>query len=172
MSATETCRNGLAQLASRLEQGAVVVGVGNDLRGDDAAGALVARKLAASGRGPAAVDCGDTPENYLGPILRSRPTQVVFCDAVDFGGAPGEVRVIETSALGAPTVSTHGASLALLAKVLRAEGVEDVFVIGIQPAHTAFGSGCSRQVAAAVEQVVAALATMRACPGTAVGRRD
>jgi Ni,Fe-hydrogenase maturation factor len=59
--------------------------------------------------------------------------------------------------LSAACVSTHNSSLALLSKVLLAEGVSDVFLLGIQPKQTSFGSPCSREVLAAVEEVVAAL---------------
>lgn len=153
----------LADLAQRLAERTVVVGVGNELRGDDAAGPLVARKLAAALEDhPAteeltAIDCGDVPENYLGPILDSRPRHVVFCDAVDFGGAPGDIRLIDVSELSGSSISTHNASLSLLAKVLAAQGIRDQLVIGIQPKYTSFGSPCSNEVAAAVDEVVAAL---------------
>jgi len=153
----------LKQLAERLRAPAVLVGVGNELRGDDAVGVLAARRLAntlseeqVSGK-LSAVESGPVPESYLGPILQNRPQQVVFCDAVDFGGAPGEWRVFEMDDLSAACVSTHNSSLALLSKVLLAEGVSDVFLLGIQPKQTSFGSPCSREALAAVEEVVAAL---------------
>jgi hydrogenase 3 maturation protease len=154
---------GIADLADEAAQAGertVVVGVGNELRGDDAAGPLIARKLAvALGGDPcqgrlASLDCGEVPENYLGPILETSPTRVIFCDAVDFGGVAGEVRVFGLHELSAPSVSTHNASLSVLAKVLAASGVRDQLLIGVQPAHLAFGGVCSGEVARAVESVV------------------
>lgn len=157
------------ELGRRLQAPTVFVGVGNELRGDDGAGVLAARRLEAAlsgeqkSRGLAVVEAGPVPENYLGPILHGRPHQVVFCDAVDFGGVPGEWRLFEMSELPGVSLSTHNSSLALLGRVLAAEGVSDIFLVGIQPKQTSFGSRCSREVVAAVEQIVGTLLAWVAC---------
>ena len=53
-----------------------VLGIGNDLRGDDGVGSLVARSLRE--RFPdAAFDGGQAPENQAGPLRRARPDTVV-----------------------------------------------------------------------------------------------
>lgn len=159
----------IEELRQRLRAPTAVVGVGNELCGDDAAGVLVAQLLGeAVGPGRVSdrlhvVQTGPVPENYIGPILQDQPHQVVFCDAVDFGGAPGEWRVFEMDDLSEACVSTHNSSLALLSRVLAAEGVEDIFVVGIQPKQTSFGSSCSSEVMAAVEEIVAALLAAATC---------
>lgn len=152
----------LAKLAERLVTNTTIVGVGNELRGDDAAGSLLARKLAAAidnglhAPTIAIIDCGDVPENYLGPILNTAPSQVVFCDAVDFDGAPGEIRLLEMDQLAGQAISTHNSSLSVFASVLAAEGVADQLLIGIQPKYTSFGSRCSEEVLEALNQITAA----------------
>jgi len=131
--------------------------VGNDLRGDDGWGPRVARLLAEQvgpERAQRVFDCGEVPENYLGPILAGRPEAIVVCDAVDFGAAPGTVGIIEFRESGGRAISTHNAPLALLAGVLAAESGADVFLLGVQPAGTQFGAPLS----APVEQSAAVVA--------------
>ncbi len=139
----------------------MVVGVGNELRGDDGWGPRVARLLVEQ-VGPEEAkrvfDCGEVPENYLGPILASRPEAIVICDAVDFGAAPGTVSIIEFSESGGGAISTHNAPLALLAGLLAAESGADVFLLGVQPAGTQFAAPLSPAVEQSAAAVVEALA--------------
>lgn len=160
----------IQELAQRLRAPTAVVGVGNELRGDDAAGVLVARRLGeALGAGCTGdtlhvVETGPVPENYIGRILQDQPHQVVFCDAIDFGGTPGEWRVFEMDDLSGASVSTHNPPLALLSRVLTAEGVKDILIVGIQPKQTSFGSSCSSEVLTAVQEIVAAFLAWATCP--------
>jgi hydrogenase maturation protease len=133
-----------------------VVGVGNLLRGDDGAGCLVARRLAASGN-LAAFDAGTVPENHLGPLLRAAPDVAVFVDAADHGAEPGAVCVARALALGARLSSTHAPSLRLLASLLEASRIE-CWVVGIQPSRCGLGSAMTAAVRRAVREVGDALA--------------
>jgi hydrogenase 3 maturation protease len=151
------------ELARRLRGRVAVVGVGNDLRGDDGAGPALARSLAERvgiGEGWLVLDCGEVPENYLGPILAAEPETILLCDAADFGGRAGEVRVLELGGEGAPPLSTHNASLRLLGSVLTAESGAEVALVGIQPAWTSWGAPLSEAVAASVTQVADALSEL------------
>ena len=145
------------ELARRRDRRLVVVGVGNELRGDDGLGPAVARALQEEleptlcGR---ALDCGEVPENYLGPIVAAQPETIVLCDAVDFGAEPGAVRVLELGEDVPIPISTHNASLGLLAKVLRSESGAEVLLLGIQPAGTQFGAPLSEAVRRSVVEVV------------------
>ena len=95
-----------------------LLGVGNRLRGDDGVGSLVAEQL--EGQTAAlSIDAGEVPENYLEKVARSRPNTILILDAVDFGGAPGDLRVLEPEMVGSSRISTHGPSLQMTASFLK-----------------------------------------------------
>ena len=127
----------------------VVLGVGNPMRGDDGVGACLADRL--QGRVKATVvNAGDVPENYLGPVAADQPEVVVIVDAAELGTAPGEIAIIEANELAKTTLSTHNVSLSLFIEVLRSEVQADVFLLGVQPASTAFGAPLSPAIVTAL----------------------
>src|SRR5512135_3260488 len=78
--------------ANNPEARLALVGIGNLLRGDDAAGILIARALA---RRPAlqkpnllVLDSGGLPENFSGVLRRFQPDAILFIDAAELGAAP------------------------------------------------------------------------------------
>jgi hydrogenase 3 maturation protease len=134
-----------------------VVGVGNRLRGDDGVGSLLAERLATRGASPV-LDAGTVPENYVGPLLAAGVDVVLFVDAADFGGTPGECCIAPASELAGRGAATHTASLALIEQWLQPGGVE-CWLLGIQPHRTGFAEGLSEPVgraADAVEKILAA----------------
>ena len=129
-----------------------IVGVGNPLRGDDGVGVALVERL--QGQTSATlVNASDVPENYLGVIESARPQVVVMVDAVNLGAQPGDVAFLEIEQLARTRVSTHNASLALFAEVLRQSTGADILVLGIQPSTLAFGAPLSAPVQAALEKL-------------------
>jgi hydrogenase 3 maturation protease len=125
---------------------ALVVGVGNELLGDDGVGPLVAGRLERRHPGRA-VDAGAVPENYLGVILEQAPEVVLFVDAADHGGPPGTWCLAPMRDLEMRVGCTHDASLRLLASLLEAEGVR-CWLVGVQPAVLGPGRAMSADVLA------------------------
>jgi hydrogenase 3 maturation protease len=132
----------------------LICGIGNSLRADDAIGPLVVADLKDDFR---TLNCGSTPENYVFKIERMKPEVVLFVDAVDFSGEPGETRLfpaeeIIESRLGQP--STHliplGETLKMLKDVTRA----DVYLLGVQPRSITFGDPLSKEVEKARERII------------------
>lgn len=73
--------------------GNVVFCVGSVLRGDDAAGPLLAKRLEDDPvAGWSAVDGGQTPENDLGYLRRLAPERLLLVDAAAMGLEPGAIR--------------------------------------------------------------------------------
>jgi hydrogenase 3 maturation protease len=142
-------------LTSRLSGKVVVVGVGNPLRGDDAAGCLVAQALDGA-PGVTVISAEEVPESYLGPITAARPDVVVLVDAVELDAAPGSAALLEMEELAARGASTHRAPLGLVAEFLRCETGADVFLLAIQPARLGFGDPVSPEV----EESAASLALL------------
>lgn len=140
----------------------VFLGIGNELRHDDAAGLVIIEKLRLRVKDPSVtmLDCADTPENFTGHVKRLDPACIVLVDAADFGGRPGEAHVFALSDIEKADISTHKASLAVLGAYLRSETGASVFVIGIQPDNTEFGSGLTQTLREASDSIVEAISTV------------
>lgn len=140
-----------------------LVGVGNELNGDDAAGNQVASRLMAIKDLPASFlsfDAGSLPENASGPLRRFAPDLVVLVDAADFGGHPGEIRWLEAKQIGGLSASSHTLPLSVLGKFLEAELHCRVAYLGIQPEQLTFTADLSPTVAQAVDEVVQEIRTL------------
>ena len=59
----------LAKLKNRLQGKALIVGIGNRLRGDDGVGPEIINRLSSPLPHLLLFDVGETPENYLGKIV-------------------------------------------------------------------------------------------------------
>jgi hydrogenase maturation protease HycI len=141
-----------------------ILGIGSELRGDDAAGIAVTeslkRSLARSRRHlPARIFTGFTaPENLTGEIKRYRPSHIIMIDTADFGEAPGTVVVLDPMDVGSGvSFSTHKMPAKILVDYLRKSLACEVTVIGIQPEKIDFGKPLSKKVAAAAKEVAGAL---------------
>jgi len=132
----------------------LVLTVGNQMMGDDAAGPLLARLLSATPvPGWQVLDGGPAPENFLHRVRELGPEEVLVIDAADMDLEPGEVRLISAEKLEDPfLMTTHTLPLSYLAESLR-EFVPLVRLLGIQPRVVSFGYPLSDEVRQAVEQV-------------------
>jgi hydrogenase 3 maturation protease len=148
-----------ALLRAQLRGRVAVMGVGNPLRGDDAVGSIVARKLqrAFAWVPPGApddggvtmvaiVDAEEIPESYLDVLCAARPAVVVLVDAADVGRAPGSVVLVDGSRLADHASSTHRTPLAPVARYLEGRTGARVLLAGIQPGPDRWGDGLSGAV--------------------------
>lgn len=145
----------------------LLVGIGNRLRGDDAAGLMVISRLKRKKVKKASLMyCGSVPENFTGEIKRIRPTHIIFFDAVEMGQDPGTYAFINEDEMCAGTVSTHKQSLRILFRILR-HGIPNVKIsmIGIQPKCLDFGKRMSRPVDRGVSSLVNILLKILGCEG-------
>jgi hydrogenase 3 maturation protease len=144
-------------LLRRMLSGRVVVAcVGNDWRCDDGVGPFVG-KMVRPTDSLTVLDCGETPEKYLGVIARLRPEKVVVVDAADFGGAPGEIRAIARDEIGGEAISTHAARLVLLTDYVEASTGAQTFFVAIQPESLEFGAPMGSAVSAAARSLAEAM---------------
>ncbi len=164
----------LAQLRLRRPQSSpaarvALVGIGQELRGDDAAGMIIARALSrvdGNGEGsriPAddherlplrVIEGGAAPENCTGILRRFQPDLVIFVDAAQMDQEPGTVRWLECKEIAGFSASTHTLPLDMLAHYLEAELGCQVALLGIQPAGTSFDATLSPAAARAVTEIV------------------
>lgn len=134
----------------------VVMGIGNILRGDDAAGAVIAQKIALNvPNNVLVIDCGSTPENYLGKIVNFNPSHILIIDTVIVNEEPGEVKVVDESQIvDTLSFSTHKPSIHILIKYLKGRLKSVKFLIlGIRPKKLTLGEEMSEEVKDAVNKI-------------------
>ena len=137
-----------------LEPPALIVGVGNLLKGDDAAGIMLMERLKGVITAPF-LDCGVAPENYLEKIVSIAPHTVIILDAVDLDQTPGTIRIMKAGEIAQGGISTHSLSLRMFFDYLntRLEAI-NIFLLGIQPQSVALGEGLSEKVNTAIDLFV------------------
>jgi hydrogenase 3 maturation protease len=143
------------KLASRL-RGArkiAILGVGSDLRGDDAAGLLVSSALAKTLKtSKAKVFLGDTaPENLTGEIRKFKPTHLIIIDSADFELKPGSIMIFDPGDIAGISFSTHRLPLKLIADYLHGAIKCKTVIIGIQPKGLKFDSEVSAALKSSVK---------------------
>jgi hydrogenase maturation protease len=136
---------------------ALVVGVGNDLRGDDAVGLEVARRVRRAGpRGARVVESGGDGAALL-DAWRGAGV-VVLVDASRSGAPAGAIRRYDATAEPLPSVlahrSTHAFGVAEAVEMARALGElpSRLVVIAIEGARFEVGAPMSPDVERAVER--------------------
>jgi hydrogenase maturation protease len=138
---------------------ALVCGVGRRERGDDAAGPIVADRVAA--RTPPHVEVRIVEDDVLGLVdAWAGRERVVLVDAMVSGSPPGTVRRFDAKAAALPTglraVSSHavdvGAAVELARALERLPG--SLVVFGIEGASFAAGSPLSAEVEHALDGIV------------------
>ena len=127
----------------------IIVALGNEFRGDDGAGMVFGRLLHEHDFAPV-IEAGGTPENEIARILSHRAKTVVFVDAIDFGGLPGEWIAVSGDQAANLDISTH-ASLGLLIDLITRSTGSDVLILGIQPKSLSMGAGLSPEVRESVK---------------------
>jgi hydrogenase 3 maturation protease len=149
-----------------------IVGIGNELNGDDAAGVLVARKLlrkkealekAVSAPGPDTrqlvhenvliIDAGPVPENFSGILRRFHPELVILVDAADMKDRGGSFALVDVQDVDASGGSTHIQPLSLFANFLIEEIGCQVVFLGIQPVSLDYCSPISGQVKRTIAKI-------------------
>lgn len=136
-----------------------VIGVGNTLRSDDAAGIWVARELlhrecATDVEHILILEGGQAPENLSGRLCKFTPDLVLFIDAANMGEKPGAVQWISEECIDGMSASTHSLPLSMLARYLTLQLDCKVVFLGIQPRSNEVGEIVSAEVQHAVREVV------------------
>jgi hydrogenase maturation protease len=150
--------------------GGLVIGIGNEYRGDDAAGLLVARRLRESAPQGVAVFEQDGDGTRLMEAWTGAGF-VFVVDAVYSGAPPGTVHCFEASVSPIPASlfhqSTHAFGVVEAVELSRTlKRLPDRLVVyGIEGRNFEAGSGISDEVERAVDRVVQALLRAVTAPG-------
>ncbi|MFH1198938.1 MAG: hydrogenase 3 maturation endopeptidase HyCI, partial [Candidatus Omnitrophota bacterium] len=143
----------LEHLKAHLTGKVIILGMGNPLRNDDAAGSLLAQRI--KDKVPFTVwDAGSSPENYLGRIIKENPDNLVIFDSADFGACAGEYRVFDAEEVKTTNFfTTHNSSLALVINYLQSQIKTDIIILAIQPKAVIFGDKISPEMESALNKL-------------------
>ncbi len=109
----------------------ILLGVGNELNGDDGIGVYIAKNFKC--KNWKTINCATVPENFIGKIKRYNPEKIVIVDAADMGLKAGEIRKIKKEEIGKVSFSTHSIPLSLFISHLERYTKAKIYLIGIQP---------------------------------------
>ena len=93
------------------------------------------------------------------PALFDRPVRasaqrIIFIDAADFGGAPGELRLIDAEHIPESSLSTHSMPLPVISRILYEDTKAKIYFIGIQPKSVEHKAGLSKEVNSAADALI------------------
>jgi hydrogenase 3 maturation protease len=136
----------------------VVFTVGAVLRGDDAAGPMLAKMMEDDPiDGWEIIDGGQMPEDFLAVIRRKSPDILLLVDAADMGLEPGAIRTLDEDSVATDfMVTTHSLPITFLLKELK-ESCGQVVFLGIQPAQMEFFGALTPEVDQAVQRIYRSL---------------
>lgn len=153
----------LLDAARRADRKVVVLGIGNELLGDDAVGDRVARELAPfSTPRFEAIPAGIAPENGAYMVSRAAPDVLIIIDAAAPAGGAGEGDdsaapwdFYPADSLDTFCHSTHSVPLSMLVSVWRQERPHlDVQFIGVAIQDTTFMAPLTPSVDASRAEIV------------------
>jgi len=141
--------------------GTIVLGIGNRLGGDDAAGTHVVdmlnrRRHRATGSSTSeimAIDTGTAPESYASVIRQQRPDLLIMVDAADMGLPPGALRIIPPEKISTLSFSTHHMPLSMFVSYVK-EFCGKILLVGVQPEGTEMNKYLSKVVRKSVKELV------------------
>jgi hydrogenase 3 maturation protease len=144
--------------------GTIVLGIGNRLGGDDAAGTCVVdmlnqrrhRAKTLPSREIMSIDAGTAPESYTSVIRQHRPDLLILVDAADMGLPPGTLRTIPPEKIRILSFSTHHMPLSMFVSYVK-EFCGKVLLVGVQPERTEPGRRISKAVRKSVKNLTEAI---------------
>jgi hydrogenase 3 maturation protease len=122
-----------------------ILGIGSEMRADDAVGMLIAEYLQIY-TDKASAKCrykiiygGTAPENFTGDIRKFKPTHLLMIDAAEMGKEPGYTEFLLKEKIGNHSFSTHKMPINVMIDYL-AHDLDCKFgIIGVQPKIIEFG---------------------------------
>jgi len=135
-----------------------LLGIGNELNGDDAAGVLAVRVLRdrlASRPQLLLIEAGLAPEAFTAPLRRFKPDCVILIDAALLDETPGTIELVDWQQTDGLSATTHTLPPSVLVKFIQHEFNCPVELILIQPEDIEFDHPVTPVVFKAVDSVAA-----------------
>jgi hydrogenase 3 maturation protease len=158
-----------AVLKQKLENAGkvAILGVGSELRSDDAAGVLASQQIKKDScqkkkSAPRVkVFIGETaPENLTGEIKKFQPSHLIIIDSSDTNVPPGQVTIIDPEKVGGTSFCTHSLPLKVMVDYLRQSCGCETIIIGIQPKNLSVGGLISKEVAKAAKELAVTIVNL------------
>jgi hydrogenase 3 maturation protease len=132
----------------------VIIGMGNELRADDAVGLYVVRLLKPFSHERLQVFEGHmTPEAFIGPACAAHPTHLLIVDAAELHTKPGVWQVLSSDKVEQGLFTTHAIpAIEVAAEIQRRCGATVSFV-GIQPKSRDISLVLSKECLHAAEEI-------------------
>lgn len=132
----------------------ILMGIGSELRGDDAIGTRIAAEFKALGKaGWISLPCETVPESFAGTIEREKPALLVIVDAAEMKIGAGEFRLLPKKKLNSTIFGTHGMPLKNLVARLEKHAKKTLF-IGVQPARISLSETLSPELEGAKQRLL------------------
>lgn len=128
--------------------------IGNELRGDDGVGPYIGGLLAGIAGEFSLINGGQRPENVIDEAIEAGPEHTFIIDAANFGGQPGECRLLEPQLINQSTLSTHTFPLPVLASIIKEDTGSEIYFLGIQSSTMQLGEGLSPPVKTTAHKLV------------------
>jgi hydrogenase 3 maturation protease len=139
----------------KLESGiTLIITIGNQLRSDDGVGPYIAKNVQKTRKHIHVLDARDRPEDIISGTAGIRPDRTIIIDAADFGGKPGEIRLIPEDVIPDKSLSTHSIPLRVITRILAEDTGSEVFFLGIQPGSMEFGEGLSQPIKESAAEII------------------
>ena len=136
----------------------IILGIGNELRGDDALGPLIIKDLENkddinNNDDVILIDGGSAPENFTGLIKKENPSHILMIDATLMNSDPGTIKSVKKDEIANINASTHSMSLSFLIKYLENDIDFEFLFIGIEPLNMDLGEDLSEKVLKSVNSL-------------------
>jgi len=152
-------QNFINHLSEFIDGHVCLLGIGNRYWHDDGVGSYIAEALEPCVSCDV-IDVGFIPENHLEKVASKNPDTILMIDATDFGGKPGQARLLYPDKVAYSGLSTHAGSLRMLAEYLQARTQAPIALLAIQPADTSAGEGLSEEVTRTFNSLLKILPTV------------
>ena len=154
MSWREILKKLLASAMEAEDKQIILIGVGNPLRGDDVVGVKIARELESKLKiEKVKILIVEDRVDLIPSFLKGlNPGLILIFDAADFGGKPGEIKIMSPAESSGKTISTHELPLDLMLRL--AEVSAPAYVVGIQISSLGIGESMNSLVEKAAEEIV------------------
>lgn len=131
------------------------MGIGNELRTDDALGPKIIEQLKKTIQKPNInlINAGTVPENFTGKIKKDKPTHIILIDAVIMNKEPGHIKLIKKEEIKNTNTSTHSLSLKYLIKYIEQEKTYKILFIGIQPKNLELGTNLTPEIEKSTQKI-------------------
>jgi hydrogenase 3 maturation protease len=133
----------------------VVIGMGNELRADDAVGIHLVRLLKPFTNNHLKIFEGYmTPEVFIGPACLLHPSHVLIVDAAELNQKPGDWRMLSPDEIKEGLFTTHTIPAVEVAAEIRRRCKASVMFLGIQPKSRDISLLLSKECQQTAENIV------------------